>query len=88
MSHPVPLDHCPNCGVPLDRVSHAADAKATPSPGDLTVCLYCAHLLAFDDELQMRELTEAEKVEAAGCPELLRTMEFVRKFNDHHRKNH
>jgi hypothetical protein len=37
---------------------------ATPKAGDLTVCIYCGHLMAFTPEMDVRALNEDE---AAWC---------------------
>ena len=70
---------CPACGHRITAASHI-DGNMTPKPGDLTVCLYCATLLVFADGLSLRNLTDAEMIEAAGNKELLATMRFVNEF--------
>jgi hypothetical protein len=55
----------------MDAASHPS-GEATPSPGDFTVCMYCNHLMAFANDMTLRELTGSEMVEAAGRLDLLR----------------
>jgi hypothetical protein len=31
-----------------------------PKPGDISICLYCGHLMAFDEALKFRELSSEE----------------------------
>jgi len=63
----VPGATCLNCGKVTDGATAVGvEGVVLPSPGDLTVCLYCGHLMAFDETLQFRELTEDEMVEVAG----------------------
>jgi hypothetical protein len=65
---------CLCCGdeVPLsDLVSERRDGTfsvetMSPSPGDMTVCLTCGHLMAFADDMSFRELSEEEIVSVAG----------------------
>ena len=70
---------CPACGHRITSASHVATATA-PVPGDFTVCLYCSTLLTFADDLSLRNLTDAEMIEAAGDKEVLATMRFVNEF--------
>jgi hypothetical protein len=46
--------------------------EAEPLSGDLTICFYCGHLMAFADDLTLRALTDTEIIEAAGDPDLIR----------------
>ena len=51
-----PKSPCPWCGHILDGAM-AADPKnpdATPKPGDVSVCISCAQILVFNDDLTMR----------------------------------
>lgn len=81
--------HCLNCGHLVDAVSVVGDEEPTATPGDFTVCLYCGHVMALDDKLQLRELTDAEMIEVAGNPELLEVQRLVaawRKDNEGRRE--
>jgi hypothetical protein len=64
---------CPSCGHTLNG-SMAADPKnpdATPSPGDLAVCISCARLLTYNLDLSVRLATDQELEAAiAETPEL------------------
>jgi len=55
-----------------------------PSDGDLTVCLYCGHLMVFGPNLSLRELTSDEMRDAAGNPEVLKAMMMIKDFNRMH----
>jgi hypothetical protein len=43
----------------------------SPEPDDISICLYCGHLMAFDGDLKFRPLTDAEMVQVAGDPRIL-----------------
>jgi len=62
---------CPNCGEHLDACSGVEAHGKAPSPGDITVCLYCGHLMAFTDILGLRVLTEAELNEVSDDPRIM-----------------
>jgi hypothetical protein len=44
---------CPECRYKLDAAT-AAFSHAKPGPGDVTVCINCAALLEFTDELGLK----------------------------------
>lgn len=52
-------DHCPACGHPIDSASVLFDETVRPSPGDLTVCLYCQTVLEFNPILKLQLADEA-----------------------------
>ena len=56
---------CTGCGASLDA---ATASRATPRAGDVTVCFYCGHVLAFADDLSLRPLTAAERHELRRSP--------------------
>jgi hypothetical protein len=49
----VPVSPCPTCRAPNDAAMDA-DGEARPVPGDLTVCVQCATVVVYDDELQLQ----------------------------------
>lgn len=55
----LPEDSCPKCGAAFDRhsqVTRQGDLPATPATpkqGDLSLCVHCAAVLAFDGSLRL-----------------------------------
>ena len=47
------------------------DEERLPKPGDPNVCIYCGHIMAFDENLQLRDLTPDEELKIAGDPALM-----------------
>jgi hypothetical protein len=47
---------CPNCGKTLDGAS-GIDYDGRPSPGDYSVCIGCAAILSFDDDLEPHSMS-------------------------------
>ncbi len=76
---------CPNCGKPLNEAT-AMEGDMRPKPGDLTVCLYCSHLMAFDDTMRLRELNDPEIHSAAGDADVLAMMNFTALYREHKAK--
>jgi Zn ribbon nucleic-acid-binding protein len=63
------LEHCLACGHAVDSAT-SIDVNARPKPGAWTMCVKCGHLMTFDDELHLRQLTAAETDEAAADPRI------------------
>jgi hypothetical protein len=67
---------CTSCGKILDGGSgvvegEEAEHEMRPMPGAVTVCIACGHIMAFDEQLRLRDLTDAEAIEVAGNPVVL-----------------
>ncbi len=80
VGNPIPECNCPNCGHRFSAASSLDDASAKPSAGDFTVCIECAQLLAFDDDLRVRKIT-AEEVRhiMTTTPEIWRKIEHTQR---------
>jgi hypothetical protein len=72
------LGKCPSCGKEFDAASNA-EGEGRPRPGDWTMCFGCGELLAFDETLTPRALTEAEQREADADPRV-RNMQYVHRM--------
>lgn len=53
-----PETRCPLCDHKLVAACSATGAE--PSPGDISICLFCASPLVFDDEMRVREMSPAD----------------------------
>lgn len=53
---------CPGCGEMQDG-AFGPDSDRSPEPGDFSICLKCQGIFVFDDDQQLRELTEADILE-------------------------
>jgi hypothetical protein len=48
------IQKCPCCEYTFERLSAIAeDEDIQPTPGDLTICLGCASILMFDEDLNI-----------------------------------
>ena len=45
---------CPKCFTILSAATNMDDENLRPKPGDVTVCLYCAEVLVFNEDLTLR----------------------------------
>lgn len=71
---------CPVCGKSWDAVTAVEeDQPNRPVPGDITVCIDCISVLAFDENLQLREPTAEEMYEIAGNPLLKRAIDIAHR---------
>ena len=59
---------CPTCGAMLGA-AFPAGKRASPAPGDATVCLDCGEVSVFGPE--MKTLVKMTLEQFAGCPEEL-----------------
>jgi hypothetical protein len=79
----LPESSCLNCGKVLDGATVVDEENAVrPVPGSISVCIHCGHVMAFDEKMQFRELTDDEIVEIAGDERLVaisRAMAAMRK---------
>jgi hypothetical protein len=75
----MPATHCLNCERLVDGAS-GVDTKGKPRPGNITVCIYCGHLMAFARDLSMRELTGEEMREIAGDERVLAAQRAAAEF--------
>lgn len=62
---------CLKCGYALDRATGIGHGEDEIEPGNFTVCIYCGHAMAFDDDLAFRELTGDEKKEVDADPDVI-----------------
>lgn len=67
----VPEDFCSHCGKRFDRATDPLYDK-TPTPGAITICIDCGHVMAFAVDMHLRELTDEEMVDIAGNSEIRR----------------
>lgn len=77
-------DHCVNCHKELDAASGVGH-KEMPEEGSVTVCYYCGHIMGFDANKKLRELTDEEMIEVAGHPTVLAVINAIgeaRKENE------
>ena len=66
----VPMSECLGCGKRMDGAT-GVDHRSRPQPGNITVCIGCGHIMAFADDMRMRNLTDEEMHDIAGDPRLI-----------------
>ena len=78
-----PLNYCLDCEMLIDSGAPTPDAPddSTPTPGDIAICLHCAHVMIYADDLTVREPTNDEVVEIAGDPDMVRAVNAIVEFN-------
>jgi len=68
----VPENTCLSCGQKLDSAARIEGDAEKPEPGNCTICMHCGHLMAFADDMTLRELNDQEAYDLAGDPTILR----------------
>ena len=76
VGHHVPESECSSCARMLDG-AFEINSDVAPQPGDLSVCIYCAAVNVFDDELHHRAPTPLELIAAIRNPEVRRARQAV-----------
>ncbi|HET8688702.1 MAG TPA: hypothetical protein VFM18_18965 [Methanosarcina sp.] len=54
----LPESICPTCKYIMDAATSVGE-KATPSPGDISLCMGCGELLEFNDDLILVKASES-----------------------------
>jgi predicted RNA-binding Zn-ribbon protein involved in translation (DUF1610 family) len=76
---------CPSCGKVFDMASNLF-GRAKPKLGDISVCISCGHIMAFNADMTCLNLTDAEMVEIAGNPRILQIQKARQTIEDYKRK--
>lgn len=64
---------CPYCGHKHELATDLR-CNAKPSPGDVSICIQCANVLMFDDNLATRKPTDNELEKALRMPAVVQTV--------------
>jgi hypothetical protein len=56
------------------------NVEQRPNSGDFTVCVYCDRLMVFNDDLSLREPTNAEAIEADECGDVTEIRKVTKAF--------
>jgi len=67
----IPPFHCLNCGYRMDCTTDAY-GDGTPKDGDISMCLHCGHLMLFNKDMTVRELTPDERAKITCDPQVVR----------------
>jgi hypothetical protein len=54
VSQNTPSQLCPDCGKELNAITIIFGKPVAPTPGDISICAYCASVLVFDADLKQR----------------------------------
>jgi len=74
--HMLPSSRCCECGHTLKAAS-GLDTTERPDPGDATLCINCAGLNIFADDLSLRAPRADEKIAAAEDADLRRSRTII-----------
>jgi hypothetical protein len=72
---------CLNCRRLLDAaVSSHKDSEDPATPGCLSICIYCSHLMVFDHDMRLRDMTADELDGAFDDEHLLMVLKALAKL--------
>lgn len=80
-----PENYCLNCGKLVDAAS--GQHEHTPKEGDISICFYCSHIMAFDAQLRLRDLNNEEIQYVAGNKKIIKHLEALANFRKEKSKN-
>jgi hypothetical protein len=86
-AHRVPPVTCLQCKAVNDGATCVGEEDATPEPGSISVCSDCGHIMAYDDNTQLRELTDKEIIDVAGDRRIL-AIQQMRQLYEIFKKGH
>lgn len=76
---------CPGCGAPNDAATSTRDdQEQVPRPGDASICLTCAEILVFRDDMTTRLMSAGElaDLDAGDRSHLLLARRAVRQVHE------
>lgn len=79
--HRTKLSKCTSCGEAMDSAMNAQfGINNVPSSGDVTVCMYCSHIMIYDDNLILRDPSNDELIDIAANKDILRAVNAIAKI--------
>jgi len=75
-------DRCPYCGEVVDSASTLKDDVPLATPGDMSVCFYCAEVMQFGADFKLKKMSTREiaALSAEEKADLKQTQDAVRAF--------
>jgi hypothetical protein len=66
------MRRCLQCRESVEETTLMSEgADCVPAPGDYAVCWRCGHVMAFGEDLKLREMTAEELGAAISTPEIV-----------------
>lgn len=80
--------HCLSCGYIISAAFDVEEETDQPRPGDYSICLYCAAMCRFDNDLNLRPLTklDMEELDTGLLTLLMRSKQEVLKRIEQYRR--
>jgi len=76
----IPTHSCLHCHGDLSAATNVT-SNEKPKEGDLSICVYCGHLMAFTKDIALRELTPEEQTWCDQSPVVQTSQAMVRSQN-------
>lgn len=78
-------DKCTNCHKETNAVTCVGEeGVVAPRPGDITMCIYCGHLMGFNKDGKMQNLNSKEMLDIAGDRRILAVSDALGKLWEKH----
>ena len=79
VSGKIPQFTCVECGYRPDYAD-SAYGSALPEPGDVSLCMKCAHVTIFTEDMSVREPTTTELREITNAPHVQKVIAAIKAF--------
>jgi len=72
---------CVNCGKVVDAATGVnKDYERAPKDGDVAICIYCSHIMVYDNG-KVRNPEGQEIIDIAADPDILRAINVIGEYN-------
>lgn len=73
-------NNCLACGYKVEAATQLGEGtKGSPKSDDVTCCIACGYIMAFDGDLKFRVLTPSEEVEILSDERVLAVQQAIRE---------
>lgn len=73
-------NQCLKCNYKMDAADDLDKQKKEPESGDVSICINCAHVMIFDDNLNFRELEASEEEEVYNHPHVVEVCAAIKSY--------
>ena len=68
------MSNCPYCKTQIDMASNP-NPGLIPQPGDVAICFHCLSVCIYDQNMEMRVMSEAEIAEMQKHPDFMEALQ-------------
>lgn len=73
---------CTRCGDKFDCSTGVGAKKNEPAPGDISMCSTCGHVMEFDQNLKLQDMSEQKTVKVLTDPRLMMALAAFAEYKE------